>query len=277
MTPRPRLPAPGFTLVELQIALLIVAVMAALMSGALRLSSKTWASVHQQQDQVEHRYFLAQYLRRHLSNARFMRVTTADEGTVIGFFGNGETINFVAPWPAFHNDGELYWWNLALQWDEERRQYDLLASYFPYDDGSRRPRTDSSGRDDEDDTGEEFGASSGRAVNFIDPFAEQALLTLDNDGRLRLGDIEPSTLVLARDVQALEFEYFYRDEEGVQDWLRDWEPGNNTPLVIRVNLDVAETAPGADGGKYYAPLTEIIVTPRFADQKLHADVFDGRR
>lgn len=277
MTPRPRLPAPGFTLVELQIALLIVAVMAALMSGALRLSSKTWASVHQQQDQVEHRYFLAQYLRRHLSNARFMRVTTADEGTVIGFFGNGETINFVAPWPAFHNDGELYWWNLALQWDEERRQYDLLASYFPYDDGSRRPRTDSSGRDDEDDTGEEFGASSGRAVNFIDPFSEQALLTLDNDGRLRLGDIEPSTLVLARDVQALEFEYFYRDEEGVQDWLRDWEPGNNTPLVIRVNLDVAETAPGADGGKYYAPLTEIIVTPRFADQKLHADVFDGRR
>ena len=277
MKPRPSVPVRGFTLVELQIALLIVAVMAALMSGALRLSSKTWASVHQQQDQVEHRYFLAQYLRRHLSNARFMRVTTADEGTVIGFFGNGETINFVAPWPAFHNDGELYWWNLALQWDEERRQYDLLASYFPYDDGSRRPRTDSSGRDDEDGTGEEFGASSGRAVNFIDPFAEQALLTLDNDGRLRLGDIEPSTLVLARDVQALEFEYFYRDEEGVQKWVEDWEPGNLTPLVIRVNLSVSQTGAESFSDTRYTPLTEIIVTPRFADQKLHADVFDGRR
>ena len=274
MKPRPSVPVRGFTLVELQIALLIVAVMAALMSGALRLSSKTWASVHQQQDQVEHRYFLAQYLRRHLGNARFMRVTTEEHGSVIGFFGNEETVNFVAPWPAFHNDGKLYWWNLALRWNEEREQYDLIGSYFPYDDGSRQPRNGDTGREDDE---EDFGENTGRTVNFVDPFEEQALLKLDNNGQVRLGEIEPSILVLARDVQQLAFEYFYRDEEGVQKWVEDWEPGNLTPLVIRVNLSVSQTGAESFSDTRYTPLTEIIVTPRFADQKLHADVFDGRR
>ena len=265
-------PARGFTLVELQIALLIVAVMAALMAGALRLSSKTWTTVNNQQDEVEHRYFLAQSLRRHLSNARFMRVTTEDHGSVTGFFGNEETINFVAPWPAFHNDGEFYWWNLALEWNEDWQQYDLVARYFPYDDGSRNNRSDDEPEDEEEESEENIR----RPTPFIDPFAEQTLLKLE-DGRLHLEEVEPSTLVVARDVKELAFEYFYRDEEGVQKWVEDWEPGNITPLVIRVKLSVSAAGTESSGDKFYAPLSEILVTPRFADQKLHGGAFDGRR
>lgn len=263
----------GFTLVELQIALLIVAVMAALMSGALRLSAKTWATVNKKQDAVEHRYFLSQYLRRHLGNARFQRVTTEDHGSVTGFFGNRQTINFVAPWPAFHNDGELYWWNLGLEWDEDRQQYDLVASYFPYDDGGRDSRDRGSAAADGEEGEDEYERiPDGR--NSVD---DQYLLKLDNHGRLYFDDVEPSRLVVAKDVLELGFEYFYRDPEGVQKWVEEWQPGNITPLVIRLNLSVSDPGAGLDGDKTYTALPEILISPRFADQKLHASVFERNR
>jgi prepilin-type N-terminal cleavage/methylation domain-containing protein len=255
MTGRPVPRIGGFTLVELQIALLIVAIMAALMSGALRLSSKTWATVNRQQDQVEHRYLLAQYLRRHLSSARFVPAMTEKYGSVTGFFGDEKQINFVAPFPAFHQDGELYWWNFRLDQDEELNQYNLVASYFPHEDGtSLKPENDKHTR-----------RSDGRLLEF------------DNDGVLYIKDVESTQMIVAENIEELRFEYFYRDEKGVQKWVERWEPGTVSPLVIRINLAFArkEGEPVAD--RKYSILPEILVTPRFADQRLHSEAFESAR
>lgn len=279
MTGRPAPRAAGFTLVELQIALLIVAVMAALMSGALRLSSKTWASVNQQRDQVEHRYLLAQYLRRHLSGARFNRVNTEEHGSVTGFFGDREQINFVAAYPAFHNDGELYWWNFRLDRDEDLDQYNLVARYFPYADGSQRNRYSGGdeGGDWDEDEDEDGGEDASQTLETDGFEAENALLKFAKDGSLYIEDVEPVEIVIARDVAELEFEYFYRDQEGVQKWVDEWQPGNIAPLVIRISLATAVEPPAGEQDRVYLPLPEILITPRFADQKLHVESFHVRR
>jgi type II secretory pathway pseudopilin PulG len=277
MTGTKRSKSGGFTLVELQIALLIVAVMAVLMSGALRLSSKTYSTVSRQQDFVEQRYLLAQYLRRHLSSARFKRVNTEKYGQVTGFFGDQEQINFVAPYPAFHQDGELYWWNFRLDWDQDLDQHNLVASYFPYEDGRQRDRGGDDDADGEEDAEQEEDSS------IADFDREDALLKFDKDGTLYKEDIEPSRIIVARNVADLEFEYFYRDKEGVQKWVDEWQPGNITPLVIRLRIaspsgvSRADGSPQVDEDTVYQALPEILVTPRFADQKLHAESFNRAR
>ncbi len=250
MTVRRRLTQCGFTLVELQIALLIVALMAALMSGALRLASKTWGAVNTQQDAVEHRYLLAQYLRRHLSSARFMSVATEKYDSVTGFFGNESQVNFVSPFPAFHQNGELYWWNFKLEWDDEADQYDLVAYYFPY-------------KDDQPGSSDGFELSSHNLIEF------------DKDGGLYIKDIEPTRMLIAKGMADLSFEYFYRDEQGVQKWVDRWQPGTTTPLVIRINVASASQIPGSGGETLYTAFPEILITPRYANQQLHAGAFES--
>ena len=228
-TPR----AGGFTLVELQIALLIVALMAALISGALRLSSKTWAKVSERQDLVEQRYLLAQYLRRHLSDARFERVATQEFGSVTGFFGNEDQISFIAPYPAFHQDGELYWWTLRLEASGEIDEYNLVADYF-------------------------------RAM-------EDELVEFDNDERIFIEDVEVEQILISENVSDLSFEYFYEDEDGEQEWISEWEAGALAPLLIKINITLIEKTEVIG----YSTLPEIVISPRFADQKLHGEVFES--
>jgi general secretion pathway protein J len=252
----------GFTLVELQIALLIVALMVVLMSGALRLASKTWASVNKQQDSVEHRYLLAQYLRRHVSNARFMTVSTEKYGSVTGFFGDDEQINFVAPFPVFHQSGELYWWNLKLEWNDSSDHYDLVASYFPYDNTNQGGVGGNINIEDRSD---------------INIETENSFLKFDNTGALYKENVLPSHIVIAQYVDNLSFEYFYRDEDGVQKWVDEWQPGDKTPLVIRIIMTSATEPGDSEQEIIYTTLPEILITPRFANQKLHLESFDGGR
>ena len=256
MKTRPSNPARGFTLVELQIALLIVAAMAALMAGALRLSSKTWTTVNNQQDGVEHRYFLAQYLRRHLSNARFMRVTTEDHGSVTSFFGNEETVNFVAPWPAFHNDGELFWWSIGMEEDEETRQNNLVASYFPYTTGALASFSSDS---------RILAESNTEALKF------------DKNGAIYLEEVERKQIAVAEGIEKFELAYFYRDEEGIQKWVKEWEVGSLTPLVIQIKVVLYSGAkePGSTDNRSGLALPEIVIQPRFADQKLHLQALES--
>ena len=122
----------GFTLVELQIAIVIMAMISLLLLGALRLTSQTWGKVSARQDAAEHQFLLSQLLRRHLSNARFFKVRLSSGETVDTFMGGQDYLHYVAPFPRFINDGELYWWTLKIAWDESHQQEVLLLDYQPF-------------------------------------------------------------------------------------------------------------------------------------------------
>jgi prepilin-type N-terminal cleavage/methylation domain-containing protein len=119
----------GFTLVELQIAIVIMAMISLLLLGALRLTSQTWRKVSARQDAAEQQFLLSQLLRRHLSHARFFKIRLSSGETVVSFMGGQDYLHYVAPFPRFMNDGELYWWTLKIAWDENHQQEVLLLDY----------------------------------------------------------------------------------------------------------------------------------------------------
>jgi len=122
----------GFTLVELQIAIVIMAMISLLLLGALRLTSQTWRKVSARQDAAEQQFMLSQLLRRHLSNARFFKVRLSSGETVDSFMGGQDYLHYVAPFPRFMSDAELYWWTLKIAWDESHQQEVLLLDYQPF-------------------------------------------------------------------------------------------------------------------------------------------------
>ncbi len=227
----------GFTLVELQVALLLVSLIAVLMIGALRVSTQTWDKVTVKQDIAEHRLLVSNLLRRHLGNMRFLRVRLDDGELATSFFGDEKALHFVAPFPTFNNDGILYWWSLKTIWNEDTEHYQLVMDYLPYlagetvyidDDGS--PYYDHHGLEKERE-----------------------------DHELQLARLE-----IADDLMLGELAYYSRDTDGVEGWEEEWENSTRTPLVIHLLL----TEVGADGEEFELP--EIAVAPRFASQQLYA-------
>ncbi len=133
MSRRKALQSRGFTLVELQIAIVIMAMISLLLLGALRLTSQTWRKVAARQDAAEHQFLLSQLLRRHLSGARFFKIRLSSGETVDSLIGGRDYLHYVAPFPRFINDGELYWWTLKIAWDENHQQEVLVLDYQPFD------------------------------------------------------------------------------------------------------------------------------------------------
>ena len=123
----------GFTLVELQIAIVIMAMISLLLLGALRLTSQTWSKVSARQDAAEHQFLLSQLLRRHLSGARFFDIALSSGETVDSFIGGRDYVHYVAPFPRFINDGALYWWTLKIAWDDAHEQQVLVLDYQAFD------------------------------------------------------------------------------------------------------------------------------------------------
>lgn len=194
--------AKGFTLVELQVALLLVALIAALLVGALRLASQTWTRVTEKQDRSEHRFLVSRMLRKHLSNMRFLRLRTDRNEIMTSFIGGTEQLYFVAPYPSFNNDGELYWWGIKSVWNDDRDLYQLVMDYFPYLPGEP--------------------------------------VIIDGDGSVSYQDQLPTTLAIADNFQLFDAGYYSRDQEGVETWEDQWEPSTSNPLVVRFTLVVTD-------------------------------------
>ena len=123
----------GFSLVELQIAIVIMAMISLLLLGALRLTSQTWRSVTARQDAAEKQFLLSQVLRRHLSAAHFEKIKLSTGERVDSFLGGRDYLHYVAPFPRFFNDGELYWWTLKITWDDDYQQQVLVLDYQVFD------------------------------------------------------------------------------------------------------------------------------------------------
>lgn len=220
----------GFTLVELQVALLLVAMIAVLLVGALQLSASTWNKVTERQDTVEQRYLIAQFLRRHIANARFDRVRTGEGAVISSFLGDRQQLHFVAPFPLYRNSGDLYWWTLKLV--EEEQNTSLVLEYLPFN-----------------------------AQQTVDTLADGSIEIRDAVENTLYG-MEPVQLVVSETVEVLQLDYFYREDDEPATWVDIWEGGSETPLVVRLRL--AELAP--DQELLWWP--ELVVSPRFANQQL---------
>ena len=212
-TPDKLIGSRGFTLVELQIAIVIMAMISLLLLGALRLTSQTWSKVSARQDGAEQQFQLSQLLRRHLSGVRFFKIRLSSGETVDSFIGGRDYLHYVAPFPRFINDGKLFWWTLKIAWDQNHQQEVLVLDY--------------------------------QAFNSSTP------ITWDGDASLIVEGQVSQRLVLEPDIEQLNLAYYGNDSGGEsgnnsgdvnarEQWHEEWLAGDVSaaavPTLVRVKL-----------------------------------------
>jgi len=229
----------GFTLVELQVALLIMVIISSVLLGALRLSSQIWSKVTARQDMTEHQFLVSQMLRRHLSSARIYKVMLDDGETVDTFIGGEDFVHYVAPFPRFLNDGALYWWTLKIGWDESSQNDVLLLEYQAFD---------------EEDDGLSIGA----------------------DKSIHVEGQHIETLIIEPNIEDLSLEFLVRNEdrdEWRDQWLVDAIDDELLLVLLKLELSVRDTLTK----DLVRSWPDIVLAPVFADQLMNIDreAFDG--
>ena len=112
----------GFTLVELLIAMTLLALIVAALFGGLRLGARAWEAGAQRNSDLARLEVVQGLLRRQLSRAYPIALTGSERGRRIVFEGDPTAVTFIAPAPAQIGLGGLYQMNLAVAEDEGNKR-----------------------------------------------------------------------------------------------------------------------------------------------------------
>ena len=118
MIPRRSLAA-GFTLVELTIALVLMALMSAVMFGSLSFAGRSWDGGEAKAAQVSEMRQTQQFLRGQLASQYPLRARKVVEFPLY-FAGAADEIRYVAALPSRVADGGLYFFRLAVVQDGDK-------------------------------------------------------------------------------------------------------------------------------------------------------------
>ena len=127
----------GFTLVELTVALVLMAGMAAVLFGSLSLAARSWDAGEAKVAQVDDMRQTQSYLREQISSLYPQRLRKVAEMPLL-FAGERDELRYAAALPSRVAQGGVYYFRLALsragdksQLVQERVIPDLLASGEP--------------------------------------------------------------------------------------------------------------------------------------------------
>jgi general secretion pathway protein J len=105
--------ARGFTLLEMTIALALLALMSAILFGSLRLASRSWDSGEAKAAQASDIRQTEQFLREHLTSQYPLRLRKVIELPLL-FSGTSDELRYAAAMPARIDDGGIYYFRLAV-------------------------------------------------------------------------------------------------------------------------------------------------------------------
>jgi general secretion pathway protein J len=132
-----RRPTRGFTLVELTVALVLMAVMSAVMFGSLSLAARSWDGGEAKVEQVAEMRQAQSYLREQLSAQYPQRLRKAVDVPLL-FAGEHDELRYAAALPSRVAEGGVYYFRLALDGTgdesrlvQERMIPDLAAPAAP--------------------------------------------------------------------------------------------------------------------------------------------------
>jgi prepilin-type N-terminal cleavage/methylation domain-containing protein len=92
---------PGFTLLELMVALILLSFVFLLLTSGLQFGTKLWSVGQEEPSNISEVVNVQQLLRRVLSGARPVMIeATPNERRHVLFAGNDGSIRFIAPMPA---------------------------------------------------------------------------------------------------------------------------------------------------------------------------------
>lgn len=120
----------GFTLVELLVAITILAAVLAAVTGSVRVSTQLAGSVTERAHSVDRQVQIRSFLRRQLRQAYAIKVTESDGREHIAFSGASRSISFVAALPEAAATGGLN--QLTLQVEDNGDHQDLILLHKPF-------------------------------------------------------------------------------------------------------------------------------------------------
>ena len=103
----------GFTLIEVQIALLLLVLILGLLSGALYMASKSWRSGQIENEQIEEKRLISSFLRRQISQIHPLFWSGSRDHELI-FRGQKDAMVYVGSLPASAQAGQLSLLELAI-------------------------------------------------------------------------------------------------------------------------------------------------------------------
>ncbi|MGH6893625.1 MAG: PulJ/GspJ family protein [Dongiaceae bacterium] len=115
----------GFTLVELLVGLILMALISVILFGGLRFGMRAWEAGSDHIDDATRIELVQNLLRRQVSQAR-LPPQAADTGPVAAFVGGADSLMFIAPLPAHRGRGGSYLFRLT-QRESDRRSVLTLA------------------------------------------------------------------------------------------------------------------------------------------------------
>lgn len=136
-----RLLSRGFTLVELLVALTIMAMVAGILANSMSFGLGTTEKVEASIDHSESLQQVQRAVRRLVQQARPVIVNPGIEPQVLEFQATSRQLDFVAPLPGIGSGGLLY--HVSLQFDDaDPDSHRLVMRYMPYLPGVQRQGVD---------------------------------------------------------------------------------------------------------------------------------------
>lgn len=123
----------GFTLLEVLVAVTILAAIMTSAFGALRVGARSWEAGVTRANETEALRTAADMLRRQFNQA-IPLFWKEDDVERLAFVGEREQVRFIAPAPQRHGHAVLYEFTLSAQQDGDSKR--LMLSYMPYDPGA---------------------------------------------------------------------------------------------------------------------------------------------
>jgi general secretion pathway protein J len=120
----------GFTLVELLVAITILAMVLVAVTGSVRASTRLAGSVTERAHSVDRQVQIRSFLRRHLTQASTMKLLVDAGREVVAFSGSSSRISFVAPMPESAATSGLH--QLALQVEDSEHGQQLVLLHVPF-------------------------------------------------------------------------------------------------------------------------------------------------
>lgn len=137
-------PVRGFTLLELVIALTLLALMASVLYGALGYAGRSWEGGEAKAEATAGMRLSHGFLRTQLEAQHPLRMRKVPEFPLL-FTGTREELRFAAPLPARITGGGIWYYRLAVRNENERSRL-VLERMLPDVDAAALPEFDKSER-----------------------------------------------------------------------------------------------------------------------------------
>lgn len=133
----------GFTLVEVLLAVALVAIIMAMAYGGFRASVRATQSGEAVIEESNRLRVVQQFVRRQLMQARALTIEEFEDGTRVRFEGERDYVRFVSPMPGYLSYGGPYVQEFSLEQGRDGLElvyyYAMLNTYEP---GALRETTD---------------------------------------------------------------------------------------------------------------------------------------